>query len=486
MRIPRRAAGVAIRQLPLTPLEAFVLSYIDGSTGEADLAIITGLSASSLTAVLERLRHLGAIDLDAPLDPSGAPPDRPSQPGSPPQKEARAAPSAARTRTPITGTPRLYDPAELDEDVELSLERKQLILDLFHRLDELSYYEILGIEIVADKKEVKRAYYELAPEFHPDKFFRKRLGGYKAKIETIFARLTLAHDVLTHRTRRVEYDTYLEQVLKNRSMAAWMEQAPKTPSPSGEMPVITPSPTPPPAQAPLDPEAAAELDRIRRQTLARKLAGGIRRVGSGAMPAVSPEILQSRAAPAGSAAWPPTGGAASELDRLLKGAESAAARGDFVGEADALRAALTIAPLNADIRRRARDAEVRAAGTLAQGYLKQADYEAGEGRWPEASWSYAKAASLLPNEALPHERVAFATLAMGGSPQRAIEFATRAVELSPNDAGFRLTLARAHLAAGQEASGRQELNRAMALSPDDPRMHILAAELNELARRRTK
>ncbi|HLM71892.1 MAG TPA: DnaJ domain-containing protein, partial [Polyangiaceae bacterium] len=188
-----------------------MLSCVDGATSEADLAIITGLQGPNLAAVLERLRAHGAIDLGAAPEASKPPAARPSQPPSP-AAEVRSAPTAARTRTPMAGTPRLYDPAELDEDVELSLERKQLILDLFHRLDELSYYEILGIGIAADKKEVKRAYYELAPEFHPDKYFRKRLGGYKHKIETIFARLTLAHDVLTHRTRRGEYDTYLEQV----------------------------------------------------------------------------------------------------------------------------------------------------------------------------------------------------------------------------------------------------------------------------------
>lgn len=516
-RVPRRASGVAIRQLPLTPLEAFVLASIDGATSEIDLAIVTGLSAPNLSAVLERLRDLGAIDLGAPPEPSKAPTDHPSQPGAPPQQEARAAPAIPRIPTPIAGTRRLYDPAELHEDVELPLERKQLILDLFHRLDDLSYYEILGVEIEADKKEVKRAYYELAPAFHPDTFFRKRLGGYKPKIETIFARLTLAHDVLTHRTRRAEYDTYLEQVLKNRSMAVWMEQTPKTPS--GGMPAMNPSASPAPnaglpdapsaasqpppeARVPLDPEAAAELDRIRRQTLARKLSGGFRRAGSGFMPAVSPGDPPAAASsapparattsagqgtpPGGLGGWPPQGRAEGELDRLLKGADSAAARGDFVGAADALRAALTIAPLNADIRRRAREAEERAAGALARGYVKQADYEASEGRWPEASWSYAKAASLLPGEALPHDRVAFATLAMGGSPQRAIEFAKRAVELSPSSASYRLTLARAHLAAGQEAHAREELERAWSIAPDDARVFSLAAELDDLSRRRTK
>lgn len=411
--------------------------------------------------------------------------------------------------------------SELDEDVELTLERKQAILDLFHRLDELSYYEILGVPIAADKKDIKRAYYELAPEFHPDKYFRKRLGSFKPKIETIFARITLAHDVLTHKTRRAEYDTYLEQVLKNRAMAAWMDQAPPSAPPSGGAPrpaaSAAPAPTPPaqvppapgpaPAEQPqpraaADPESAAEIDRIRRQTLARKLAGGLRRLGSGVVPAVSPNetpptptppparpsapsmpATPPPAAPSWSSAAP---GASSELEQLLRAAAAASARGDFVGEADALRAALSLAPLNSDIRRRSREAQVRAAGALAHGYLKQADYEAGEARWVEASWSYAKAASLLPREARPHERVAFATLAMGGSPQRAVEFARRAVELAPTETALRITLGRAYLAAGQEATALAELEEARARAPDDLRVQALAAELIEQVRRRAR
>mgnify|MGYP003338887439 CR=1 FL=1 len=53
---------------------------------------------------------------------------------------------------------------------------------------------------------MKKAYYVAAPEFHPDRYFGKNLGSFKAKMEAVFARITLAHDVLTARERRVEYD----------------------------------------------------------------------------------------------------------------------------------------------------------------------------------------------------------------------------------------------------------------------------------------
>src|SRR5689334_2556215 len=112
-----------------------------------------------------------------------------------------------------------YDPADLAEEVDLELEKKHRILDLFARLDELSYYDLLGIAAEADKKQVKAAYYKLAPEFHPDTYFRKNLGSYKPRIEAIFTRITLAHDVLSAKQRRAEYDAYLAQTVQNRTIA---------------------------------------------------------------------------------------------------------------------------------------------------------------------------------------------------------------------------------------------------------------------------
>ena len=51
----------------------------------------------------------------------------------------------------------------------------------------------------ADKKAIKDAYYVLAAEYHPDRYFRKRLGTFKSKMEAVFNRLTVAHDTLTRK-----------------------------------------------------------------------------------------------------------------------------------------------------------------------------------------------------------------------------------------------------------------------------------------------
>jgi curved DNA-binding protein CbpA len=73
----------------------------------------------------------------------------------------------------------------------------------------------LGVSQSSDKKQIKQAYYEAVGLFHPDKYFGKKVGAFKPKLERVFARLTEAHDVLTHSSARQEYDQYLATLRKN-------------------------------------------------------------------------------------------------------------------------------------------------------------------------------------------------------------------------------------------------------------------------------
>ncbi len=66
---PRKRTDVELTALPLSPIDGFVLSRIDGQTEPAQLVQVTGLPLDRLTEVLERLRLNGAIELDAPEAP---------------------------------------------------------------------------------------------------------------------------------------------------------------------------------------------------------------------------------------------------------------------------------------------------------------------------------------------------------------------------------------------------------------------------------
>lgn len=69
-----------------------------------------------------------------------------------------------------------------------------------------SFYAVLLLPRTADARAIKRAYYKLSKEYHPDKFYRKNLGPYKEKLETIFGKINEAYRVLSDPETRDDYD----------------------------------------------------------------------------------------------------------------------------------------------------------------------------------------------------------------------------------------------------------------------------------------
>ncbi|HEX6276953.1 MAG TPA: J domain-containing protein, partial [Polyangiaceae bacterium] len=215
-RRPRLLDGIDLRSLPLTPEDAFVLSRVDGTASEDDIALATGLDLRTVQAALAKLATLGALRYGetSHVAPRPVAPQRTSS-GSfhiGPIVETRADSSDSHPAAA------LYDPSELDEKVDLTPELKRRVLDTFHKLEQVSHYELLGIDAQADKKAIKAAYFELVNYFHPDRYFGKNLGSFKPKLERLFTRVTEAHDTLTRAEGREEYDLYLASVRRTRAL----------------------------------------------------------------------------------------------------------------------------------------------------------------------------------------------------------------------------------------------------------------------------
>lgn len=172
-----RVPSWAIPELS-SPGAELVLERVDGASTVDELAAEIGKSPEDVARILEALARVGALTFTA---------------------QSPAPRSAA-------------DGLDLPE-----AERKR-VASLYDRLHELDHYGVLGVPATCDEKEIKRAYFVLAKELHPDRYFRKNLGSYKHKLEAIFARLTTANETLTKKARRAEYDRALIHALKMRSM----------------------------------------------------------------------------------------------------------------------------------------------------------------------------------------------------------------------------------------------------------------------------
>jgi curved DNA-binding protein CbpA len=95
--------------------------------------------------------------------------------------------------------------AALNEDVELSDERKRDILDMEVALETRDHFDVLGVSSTTSPDDIKKAFYELSRKFHPDKYFKKNLGSYRARVELVFRKLSHAYETVHDVDRRREY-----------------------------------------------------------------------------------------------------------------------------------------------------------------------------------------------------------------------------------------------------------------------------------------
>lgn len=95
--------------------------------------------------------------------------------------------------------------AGMQEAVDLSEEKKREILDFEIAIETKNHFELFGLKPTATATEVRDAFYELSRKFHPDRFFKRNIGSFRARIEVAFRKLSQAHEVLTDDVKRAAY-----------------------------------------------------------------------------------------------------------------------------------------------------------------------------------------------------------------------------------------------------------------------------------------
>jgi CheY-like chemotaxis protein len=118
-----------------------------------------------------------------------------------PPREGTPSASERRVGGPdATGVRRGLDESQLGKRLA------KRVRTMFRLLDEVDYYQMLGVDPEAGEQALKRAYFDLSLEFHPDRFFLLRSGDLKEKIYAIYRRITEAYSVLCDERRRSSYD----------------------------------------------------------------------------------------------------------------------------------------------------------------------------------------------------------------------------------------------------------------------------------------
>lgn len=174
----------------------FVWTRCDGATSVKDIILMVGLGYERSAAILDKLRRAGAILFDGETPESVEP--------------------AAEANGPIAAGELIGDPdlteeerAALAEDVGLSDAEKRRILAMRRRVLRGSYFEILGVGQGAEKREIKRAYFRISKEFHPDRHYGQDLGSFGPWLSAIFEKATKAFETLGDRRAREAYEARL-------------------------------------------------------------------------------------------------------------------------------------------------------------------------------------------------------------------------------------------------------------------------------------
>lgn len=172
--IPRRSTRAA--DGIVDPVARFVLELVDGRRDVTSIAEESMLDPSRVTAILEQLASSGLVSY--------------------------ADGGAQREVEPVT-----HERAHVSAS-DLALMRLRVEM-LVNELEGATHYEALGVPGDADRAAIKKAYFALSKEFHPDGQLGRRVGELRPRVEGIFRKLTEAHDTLTKPKLRLAYDEHL-------------------------------------------------------------------------------------------------------------------------------------------------------------------------------------------------------------------------------------------------------------------------------------
>jgi tetratricopeptide (TPR) repeat protein len=411
-RILRLASSWDPSTLQLSPEEGFLLSRIDGHTSWTLLRQIGGIAPEEVDRCIEHWLSQGVVVIDeAKVDRAEV-----SAQGAEPKPEAG----------PVDYTSDL----RIDSSLDITPELQAQILEFEASLDK-PYFELLDVPRDADAKQIKRAYFSLSKVYHPDRYFRARLGDYSVRLERIFRKLVEAYELLSDPATRAEIERTMGQMPEPEPVAEASEAgaAPKWKLPPRKL--------------------------TKRQTLER-----LRRHFR-----IPPQILAERKLKA---------------NQFFGVAMVAAKRERWHEAAPSLRLAIAFDPWNEEYRTRFSD-------ILSHHYEQQAakllDPDGGEvdsGDKNEALRLLEEVLIHRPADPEVNHRAALLALNIR-ELERATEYAEAACELCPESAEKRLTLARVLCANGLREKAKPVLEEAARL---DPKNEEVRAEIQKLRRPR--
>jgi tetratricopeptide (TPR) repeat protein len=87
--------------------------------------------------------------------------------------------------------------AALVEDIEVTDEDRRRILAMARLVSGRDPYALIGVPAGSDPRLLKRAYFRVSKDIHPDRFYGKRLGSFADRMNDVFEAVSRAYAKLT-------------------------------------------------------------------------------------------------------------------------------------------------------------------------------------------------------------------------------------------------------------------------------------------------
>lgn len=332
----------------------------------------------------------------------------------------------------------------LDEQEQATLDR------LAEAAADGDHYAMLDVDEDADRTDIQKAYHGLSRRWHPDRYFRKELGDYREKLESVFIAITDAYRTLSNDASRKAYD--LERPRRPRKRRR------SSARPAGES-------TPP-------------TDRPgRRSSLAEgRAAGRSRRLKHGGNAPRPPRKKRTGAAtssgrtPAMSKAM---GDMRKQLRRRLKRAKELHAEGlehleagNVLKAASALEMATSFDPRNKEYKAAADKARKAARKQQAKSFVALAESAESFANTREAIAHYQKAVDYEVEEARPYYRLGVLLHRVENDSRAALEQLRVAVSKAPTNIDYRMALGELYAELGLKVNAEGQYKRVLAMDKD--------------------
>ncbi len=159
--------------------EKSLLATLDGRRTAEDISFSAPMDPKVFWKTLFLLYCLDLVELKEPA----------------PEPPAEARPEPEKEPTPP-------EAPIIPEDVQAAIRET---IEMHGRLDQIDYYQLLGVARTAGEDEIKKAYFKMARRFHPDRFGRHADPELREKIEAVFDAVTKAYRTLTSSDKRAMY-----------------------------------------------------------------------------------------------------------------------------------------------------------------------------------------------------------------------------------------------------------------------------------------